>query len=754
MTEIRTTLNRILFLLIAVVFFVNNISATIPAGYYYQVKNKKGAALKTALSENCQPIYELDYGSGLGFTWEGFYYTDRNADNSVIDMYSDSVRYFNGFSSISDMHIEHSFPKSWWGGHVNAAYKDLFHLYPADGITNSAKNNWPLGEVTGEPWFYNGKSSIGTNGFGSEYMGNCFEPADEFKGDFARSYFYISTIYENLYPLFDSPMLDNNKYPLWKPWAIDLLMKWNNQDPVSDKEKTRIEAVYNIQGNRNPFIDYPELANYIWGSDTAKVFTFPEETEPFLITPKRGVKIDMGVILTQNTTTQQLQIKGANLNANLQLSFLHNQPTFKISSNEIPFTSGITEAEVTLSFSPTAGGTMRDTLLITGGGLSDTLRIPVKAMASTDFILLEPTEVTPVGGVLHWIADPFATQYRLNFYQGDLAAGDLIISTYVEGSSWNKAIEIYNGTGKTIDLSKYSVRRQSNGAGSFKSNVPLSGQLESGKSYVAVAKSCTTQALIDKAQILSDSIVSFNGNDAVALLRNGIIIDMVGIENGGESVYWGQDLTFVRKTSVTHPCTVFNENEWVKYPVDTYDMLGSHTMDFVAEKKYILENVFTGTSNSYDITGLEPSNTYTYSVESMRSGVIVPSVNTMQLKTAALEPPIVLDPAEIGTTSFKAIWEQSPYADSYLLNVFELTGQADTTETETFASVGTSGTPLPDGWAGNASGNYTSTTSSGIAPPSIGLKTTRSGYKQKLIRNLLPNLHVCTNGHLQEQVLP
>ena len=99
------------------------------------------------------------------------------------------------------MNIEHSFPKSWWGGYEYTAYKDLFHLYPADGTTNSTKSNLPLGEVSGTPTFDNGKSKIGKNGFGTAYSDYCFEPADEYKGDFARSYLYITTIYEDYAPL-------------------------------------------------------------------------------------------------------------------------------------------------------------------------------------------------------------------------------------------------------------------------------------------------------------------------------------------------------------------------------------------------------------------------------------------------------------------------------------------------------------------------------------------------------------------------
>jgi hypothetical protein len=716
---------------IVIWFYVIASSATIPAGYYYQAQNKKKAELKTALSQFGKPIRVLEYGSGPGFTWEGFYKTDRNADNSVWDMYSDSVRYFNLYYAVSGMHIEHSFPKSWWGGHVNFAYKDLFHLYPADGITNSAKNNLPLGEVAGIPWFNNGKSRIGKNSLGLQYTGDCFEPADEYKGDFARSYFYISTIYQDLAPLFNSPMLDNNTYPVWKPWALDLLMKWHLQDSVSEKELNRNEAVYKIQGNRNPFIDYPALANYIWGKDTASVFPFPAETEAFLVTPRPGNRLDMGVTLTNNTISRSMRLRGYNINSNIEVSLKAGHSSLQILTPQIDASSIIAGTDIIISFSPTQGGLVRDTLIIAGGGTKEQILIPLKALASPDFIILEPTEITPVGGKLEWIADPFATQYKLNLYEGDEVAGDLIISAYVEGTSWNKALEIYNGTGKPVDLSKYSIQRQSNGAGSFGFTVPLTGILNDKQTYVIVAKSSTNSDLKAKAQLESDSIVSFNGNDAVALVRNGIQIDVVGKANAGPEVYWGENLSLARKATVTHPTTKYNENEWAVFPVDNFSMLGSHTMHLTSEKKYVLQNYFNGTENALVVNNLTPETTYTLSVESMRSGVIVPSVNTMQIRTSALETPIIMEPTNITHKSFTANWEQTPYASGYLLNVFELTGQAYTTEYEGFQNIGSNGKPLPEGWTGTASGNYTTTTSAGIAPPSVQLKNNEEWLQTK-----------------------
>lgn len=701
------------------VLIASSALAVVPSGYYYFAANKKQAALKTALHTYCAPMKELEYGGGAGFTWQGFFSTDQNADGTVIDMYSDSIRHFNGFKAVSGMNIEHSLPKSWWGAYPNGAYKDLFHLYPADAITNITKSNLPLGEVTGTPTLDNGVTKIGANGFESFYTENCFEPADEFKGDFARSYFYISTIYENFAPLWSSPMMNNNTYPVWKPWAVDLLLKWSHQDPVSSKELKRIEAIYAIQGNRNPFIDYPDLADYIWGKDTLNVYPFPVETNPFLVMPRRGTTIDFGVILQTDKRTMTLHIQGANISTDLQVSLAKNSPALALSSLTIPASAAVSGFDLSVTFTPTATGFVRDSLIIQGGGLAEKLSIPVKALASADFITLEPTEVTPIGGTLQWISDPAATDYRLNVYQGDTRAGDLIISTYVDGSSWNKALEIYNGTGKTIDLSNYSLQKQSNGSGPFGSTLKLSGTLDNTKSYVIVSRNCTTVDLNALAQLRADSVLQFNGNDAVALLRSGVTIDMVGQADAGADVIWGDKVTLQRKPGVTHPLSTFNGSEWTVLPNDSYAMLGNHPMTLAASSSYQLQDVLTGKNTTYAVQDLIPNNNYTYSVEAIRPDENTVALNTMQLHTSSLDAPEISEAGNIQSNRFTANWGEAAYASGYLLDVFNVNGQADTTEVEGFDNVGSTGTPLPLGWSGTASGNYTTNTSQGIAIPSL-----------------------------------
>jgi endonuclease I len=274
----------------------------IPDGYYSTLEGKSGAALKTALHDIiCQDTtHYLTYGSGNNHTWEGFYSTDReNITNLVMDMYSDSLRYFPtnyialGYPGFGmTIQIEHSVPKSWWNcdiNHLDCAAEDLNHLFPSDGITNNFKSAHPLGIVSGTISYSNGVSKIGLgNNYG--YVGKVFEPSDIYKGDFARSYFYIATAYEHYVNKWDitntENMMEANIYPTLKPWAIQLLLQWHRQDLVSLKEKTRVGKVFDIQRNRNPFIDYPELIEYIWGNKfgTAWHFTVTDIQKP--IKPK------------------------------------------------------------------------------------------------------------------------------------------------------------------------------------------------------------------------------------------------------------------------------------------------------------------------------------------------------------------------------------------------------------------------------------------------------------------------------------
>lgn len=254
---------------------VQTIQAQIPDGYYASLKGKKGAELKTAVHEIIKKADVLDYGSGSGHTWEGFYSTDRLDNGQVVDRYSNDVRYFgNAGSVVSGMNIEHSFPKSWWGGTTNQAYKDLYNLMPCEQKINSSKSNYPMGKVTSVKTD-NGCTRIGTGNEGYQL----WEPADKWKGDFARGYMYMATAYQQ-YSWSGTQalqILQQGSYPTLRKWAYTLYMEWARTDAVDELEVKRNNAVCAIQGNRNPFVDFPNLMEYIWGDSIDYAFN-PETT--------------------------------------------------------------------------------------------------------------------------------------------------------------------------------------------------------------------------------------------------------------------------------------------------------------------------------------------------------------------------------------------------------------------------------------------------------------------------------------------
>ena len=242
-------------------------------GYYTTAGSKTGAELKTALSAIVETHTQRTYAN----LWTDMQTTDKKADGKVWDVYSNCSFTFGtnqdsgsgGTAECQFYNREHSFPKSWMGIGSNQENSvpmgtDLFHLYPTDKYVNNQRSNYPFGETSTPSATYGNGSKLGASSFAG-YSGIVYEPADEFKGDFARTYFYMVTAYDDKVASWSSYQLAGNKYPALSSWSITLLLKWNRQDPVSTKEINRNNAVYGIQNNRNPFIDHPELAEYIWG---------------------------------------------------------------------------------------------------------------------------------------------------------------------------------------------------------------------------------------------------------------------------------------------------------------------------------------------------------------------------------------------------------------------------------------------------------------------------------------------------------
>lgn len=322
-----------LFLLLLPAFLL----AQPPVGYYNAAVGKTEAALKTQLCKIVGPHTERSYTN----LWTDFQKTDKRPDGKVLDIYSCTTNYtfvtnqcgnYSGEGSCYNR--EHSFPKSWFND-ATPMYSDLFHLYPSDGYVNGRRGNDPFGEVGTVTYASNNNYSKSGSCSFPGYTGQVFEPTDTLKGDFARTYFYMVTAYDNKVANWVSDQLAGNQYPALSSWSVAMFLKWSRQDPVGPKEIARNNAVYGIQQNRNPFIDHPELAEYIWGAKKGSPWSLsagvPELKFMFTIAPnpvQNTLKVECDepnlqyVILNLNGQLMQQNI--LNLQRTINVSELQN----------------------------------------------------------------------------------------------------------------------------------------------------------------------------------------------------------------------------------------------------------------------------------------------------------------------------------------------------------------------------------------------------------------------------------------------
>ncbi len=261
--------NTLLLIFVLITFVIK---AQIPAGYYNGTGSLSGTALQQALHNIIDNHTSVSYSS----IWNHIQNTDKTSNNKVWDMYSDTpgstppyVYSFatdqcGSYSSEGDCYNrEHSWPQSWFNS-GSPMKTDLFQVYPTDGYVNGQRGSYPYGEVGSVNWTSQNGSKRGSCNYPG-YTGEVFEPINAYKGDFARTYFYMSTRYYGEDSGWQNNGMVNGAELL--PWAQNLLMEWHIDDPVSTKETDRNNAVYNIQGNRNPFIDHPEFAMLIFSSN-------------------------------------------------------------------------------------------------------------------------------------------------------------------------------------------------------------------------------------------------------------------------------------------------------------------------------------------------------------------------------------------------------------------------------------------------------------------------------------------------------
>lgn len=286
--------------------------------YYETIDGTSGKELLEAIQQVAKRGYRAEdfrYDS----VWLAYKYTDMRPDGYVWEIYSDcEFEYEKDRTSNTTQtgeckgyNREHAMCQSWFGEYdlqgekmssskKNSPGSDIFHIYPTSYGMNSRRGNRPYGEVEQADYTSGNGTKYGTpvttisvaNSVAGPYVEgsitlntNVLEPADEYKGDIARSYFgtmvkwageWVFNLNENGRVIFDATIdadthyAAENNYGL-TDYGLAMLLKWHRQDPVSQKEVDRNNAIQKTQGNRNPFIDYPYLVEYIWGEQSGKV---------------------------------------------------------------------------------------------------------------------------------------------------------------------------------------------------------------------------------------------------------------------------------------------------------------------------------------------------------------------------------------------------------------------------------------------------------------------------------------------------
>ena len=524
-------------------FVITSGFAQIPTGYY-NTATGTGYTLKTQLYNIIKGHTDNGY-AGLYTTYQtsdvdNFY----ENDGTVLDMYSenpsgtDPYTYTTGttqrcgtYSVEGDCYNrEHIIPQSVFN-EQSPMVSDAHFITPTDGKVNGIRSNYPHGTVSSATYTSQNGSKLGSSGV-SGYSGTVFEPVNAFKGDIARMYFYFATRYENTVSGYSFPMFDGSANKVFTTAFLNVLLAWHAQDPVSAREIARNNAIYTRQNNRNPYIDHPEYVNQIWGGTSSTDTQAPNAPTSLASTTKTSTSITVA----WNASTDNVGVTGYNVYANNVLK--------------------------------TTVSTL--TATITGLTASTTYSIYVKAKDAAG-------NTSASGNTISVITTSSGT--------GGTAT-DLLFSEYIEGSGNNKALEIANNTGSSVSLSAYTIKKQTNGAGTWSTGLALSGTLTTGSKFVIVNSLISSACFSTSAANISTTAteLAFNGNDAVGLFKNGVLIDIIGTFNGGTSNF-AIDVTLRRKSTVTSPSTSFNlSTQWDSYTTDSCNNLASKTAIAVKEE--------------------------------------------------------------------------------------------------------------------------------------------------------------------------
>lgn len=522
-------------------------AAQAPAGYYDGTTGLTGYALKSKLH---------DIISAKNINWHygdltNYYnqtdldkYYDYGPSNTTIllDMYSeiptgpDAYEYTTaniiGSASAEGQgwNREHMMPQSTFYSNY-PMYSDLFYVVPTDARINQLRSNYPYGIVGSTIYYtFTNSSRIGNCAIpGITYTGRVYEPINEFKGDVARSLLYFAVRYEgklgtfnfnnNANPASDTNPLDGTEERAFDPAYIAMLLQWHQQDPVSQREIDRNNAVYGIQKNRNPFIDNPSWVNTIWGQT-------PDAVAPQTPTNLTVAQNSAYFATLSWTPSTSIDVIG-----------------YKIYQN-----------------GTLVGATKNSTFTADHLTPSTAYTFTVKAYDNG------------------YLLSPDSNAASVTTLASDVYAKDLMVTKYLEGTSNNKGIEITNKTGHPVNLSDYrlSIQFTSGTNYYFVDPYELEGTVQNNETFVVLNPdanfSCYT---INQAKFVTAAPqMTYSGSQYLELRYKSSTVDAIGVSGTNNSSVLG-NVSLYRKSNIAQPTTTFNISEWDSYASNYCQSLGT-----------------------------------------------------------------------------------------------------------------------------------------------------------------------------------
>ncbi|WP_185204518.1 endonuclease [Chryseobacterium sp. C3] len=534
-------------ILLPIILISSYFAAQAPAGYYDGTTGLTGYALKSKLH---------DIISAKNINWHygdltNYYnqtdldkYYDYGPSNTTIllDMYSeiptgpDAYEYTTaniiGSASAEGQgwNREHMMPQSTFYSNY-PMYSDLFYVVPTDARINQLRSNYPYGIVGSTIYYtFTNSSRIGNCAIpGITYTGRVYEPINEFKGDVARSLLYFAVRYEgklgtfnfnnNANPASDTNPLDGTEERAFDPAYIAMLLQWHQQDPVSQREIDRNNAVYGIQKNRNPFIDNPSWVNTIWGQTPDAVV--PQT--PTNLTVAQNSAYFATLSWTPSTSTDVIGYK------------IYQNGTLVGATKNSTFTADHLTPSTAYTFT-------------------------VKAYDNG------------------YLLSPDSNTASVTTLASDVYAKDLMVTKYLEGTSNNKGIEITNKTGHPVNLSDYrlSIQFSSGTNYYFVDPYELEGTVQNNETFVVLNPdanfSCYT---INQAKFVTAAPqMTYSGSQYLELRYKSSTVDAIGASGTNNSSVLG-NVSLYRKSNIAQPTTTFTISEWDSYASNYCQSLGT-----------------------------------------------------------------------------------------------------------------------------------------------------------------------------------